>query len=117
MSIYIRKDNVTHEQKEIVRLFPADRVYLDGDTSKNVQDVIDGLKIKTKTVNGTTNANGNLSLALTTDNTVVQVTASGGYPCIPWVYEGNWSAVVCNQSGTSFNALPNTTVTLKVYYI
>lgn len=86
----------------------------DGVTS--VESAITGL-IKTKTVSGTTNANGNLSLGLTTDNVVVQVTANGGYPCMPWVYNKEWSVLVGNQSGTSFNSLPNTSVTLKVYYM
>lgn len=76
-----------------------------------------GEPVKTKTVSGTTNANGNLSLGLTTDNVVVQVTANGGCPCMPWVYNGEWSVLVGNQSGTSFNTSPNTSVTLKVYYI
>lgn len=93
----------------------ANRCWMsDGVTS--VESAITGL-IKTKTVSGTTNANGNLSLGLTTDNVVVQVTANGGYPCMPWVYNGEWSVLVGNQSGTSFNALPNTSVTLKVYYM
>lgn len=48
MSTYIRKNNVTHEQKEMPMLFPADRVYLDGDTTKTVQETVgsmDSLKI------------------------------------------------------------------------
>ena len=40
MSTYIRKDDTTHEQKEMPMLFPADRVYLDGDVNKNVQDAL-----------------------------------------------------------------------------
>ena len=116
MSFYTRKDNQTYREGQMPLHYPADRVYLDGDTSKTVQDRFDNL-IKTKSISGTTNANGNLSLGLTTDNVVVQVTANGGYPCMPWVYNGEWSVLVGNQSGTSFNTLPNTSVTLKVYYI
>ena len=40
MSIYVRKNNVTHENKEMPMLFPADRVYLDGDTDANLQEAL-----------------------------------------------------------------------------
>lgn len=116
MSMKVNKNGKEYPIGNMPMHYPADRVYLDGDTSKTVQDRFDNL-IKTKNISGTTNANGNLSLGLTTDNVVVQVTANGGYPCMPWVYDGEWSVLVGNQSGTSFNTLPNTSVTLKVYYI
>ena len=54
MSTYIRKNNVTHEQKEMPMLFPADRVYLDGDTDKNVQAAIDALAIPNEINTGIT---------------------------------------------------------------
>ena len=52
MSTYIRKNNTTHEQKEMPMCYPADRVYLDGDTDKNVQDFADDIRCD-KTTAGT----------------------------------------------------------------
>lgn len=44
MRVAIIKNGVKYIFSFVAKFFPADRVYLDGDTSKNVQDAIDELQ-------------------------------------------------------------------------
>ena len=174
-----KKGNTKLLTGQIPLHYPADRVYLDGDTTKSVQDkcarkadltnldltgttnttgsaitggtffylngtlvraktaIASGATftlntnyevvpngalnyplIKSKTVSGTTTANGNIALGLTSDNVVLAVTRpSSGNSAVAYLYNTDWYATVCDSNGTSFNAVPNTSVNLTVYYM
>lgn len=178
----IKKNGTDYPLLTMPNHYPADRVYLDGDTTKTVQDkcarkadltnldltgttnttgstiasgtyfylngvlvraktaiangatftlntnyevmtvgdALDALKIKTKTVTGTTSSSGGLNLGLTyPDNIVLYVVESGGgYPIMLGAYQSSWMAVVTNNS-TSGDITPvrNKQVTLNVAYI
>ena len=49
MSVKINKNNKEYPLGFMPQHYPADRVYLDGDTSKTVQDAIDGMEFTTIT--------------------------------------------------------------------
>ena len=117
--LIIKKNGTDYKLPMLAEHYPADRVYLDGDTSKTVQWAIDKLKLKSKNITVTSNENGRVDLSLEyPSNIVVAVTEMGGYKIIPYMYQNGWFAVVCdNPSGTAFNSVPNVTVTLTVFYI
>lgn len=88
--------------------------------SGTVKDALDALKIKTKTVTGTTSSSGGLYLGLTYPDNIVlyAVESGGGYPIMVGAYQSSWIAVVTNNP-TSGDITPvrNQQVTLKVAYI
>lgn len=119
MSMKVNKNRKGYPLGVMPEHYPADRVYLDGDTDKTVQGAIDKLTLKSKNITVTSNADGRVDLSLAyPSNIVVAVVEIGGYKIIPYSYQNGWFAVLCdNSGGTAFNSAPNMTVTLTVFYI
>lgn len=72
---------------------------------------------KTKTLTGTTDANGNLSLGLSTSaaSSVVSVVGSN-YVYTPFVYSGNWYAKVVSSNSAS-TPIVSESVSVTIKYI
>lgn len=81
--------------------------------------VISQLSVKTKTFNGTTNANGNLMLPLSVSDIVLELQLSAGTePCIGVIYRTVEGSVVhvCRYTADT-PSVTMTSITGTIYYL
>ena len=132
MSVKINKNNKTYELGMMPIHYPADRVYLDGDTSKNVQDAIDNLKSKNNVgeLTGVTNTTAKTFEIPTTGMWLVTLqlntssTNSAGsqylafHGCLTPIVEGANSKAprMTLSSGTASVTLNSDTTGRTIYY-
>lgn len=119
MSIKINKNGKEYDLGFIPEHYPADRVYLDGDTSKTVQDIFDNLskivKKKTLTVN-TNNSNKVAPIGLYTTNAIpIAVSCGGMNAYIGSTYQNEWYVALFDYATGAPIQLASKEIT--VYYI
>lgn len=122
MSIKINKNDKEYELGFMPEHYPADRVYLDGDTSKTVQGAIDSLKYHTLDV---PIAGIVISSNYATKNTgldTTKYTVIGFYETSAWDDKLNYSVfnkgatllIRCTQSSYT---IPNDRGAIKLIYV
>lgn len=84
--------------------------------SGSVADALDALSLKREAISGTTDANGNLSLASSNSKTVVLFVWNNLYVFIPFFFNNVWYARV-QRADSSGTALTNTAVSCDVLYM
>ena len=119
MSVKINKNGKEYDLGFIPEHYPADRVYLDGDISKTVQDEIGNLSkiVKKKTITVSTPAPNKVAgIGLTISNAIpIAVDCSGTCAFIGSQYQGEWLISFYTYGTGEQEAVTNKTVT--VYYI
>ena len=119
MSAKINKNGKEYPLGFMPEHYPADRVYLDGDINKTVQDAITGLKtiIKSKTMLASTgDANNVCATGLYTSNAIpIAVNCEGMTAYIGSTYQGQWLVGFYNY-GTG-EMVPVTDKQITIYYI
>lgn len=133
MSVKINKNGKEYDLGFMPEHYPADRVYLDGDTTKNVQGAVDDLTSKIKLISHAETSDTSIGANSVVDFDVTSEIPSGYYPisvtmergtsainaigCLGIVntaissYSPTWRVKVLNYHTASANIRPIFTIT------